>query len=203
MEITSFLKGALIGFLMAVPIGPIGIICIRKTLNEGRSQGLIVGLGAATADLFFSGVAAFGLTYISDTVDEQRVLIRLIGGVILLLIGIKMFRKQPADPEIKGYIGGKLKTYISIMFLTLTNPLTIFAFIAVFSAFGLTKGLGLFSSSLLVAGVFTGSALWFLLLSSTVAQFRKKLNFDGLKWVNRVTGIFIICAGFIAMGSLI
>lgn len=188
---------------MAVPIGPIGIICVRKTLTEGRLRGLIVGLGAATADLLYGGVAAFGLTFISDTVDDQRVWIRIIGGIIFLFLGFRMFRTQPADPEIQTNNGGKLKSYISIVFLTLTNPLTIFAFIAVFSALGLAKGLGLFSSSLLVAGVFTGSSLWFLLLSSTAVLFRKKLDFVGLKWVNRVAGIFIICAGVIAMGSLI
>lgn len=203
MNITFFLIGALIGFLMAVPIGPIGIICVRKTLTEGRLRGLIVGLGAATADLLYGGVAAFGLTFISDTVDDQRVWIRIIGGIIFLFLGFRMFRTQPADPEIQTNNGGKLKSYISIVFLTLTNPLTIFAFIAVFSALGLAKGLGLFSSSLLVAGVFTGSSLWFLLLSSTAVLFRKKLDFVGLKWVNRVAGIFIICAGVIAMGSLI
>ncbi|MCF8241774.1 MAG: LysE family translocator [Melioribacteraceae bacterium] len=202
MEITFFLQGALIGFLTAVPIGPIGIICIRKTLTEGWIRGLIVGLGAATADLLYGFIAAFGVTFISDTVDDQRVWIRLIGGVILLILGFRTFRTKPADPKIQ-ISGGKLKSYISIFFLTLTNPLTIFAFIAVFTALGLAKGLTLFSSALLVAGVFTGSGLWFLLLSSTVVLFRKKLDFVGLRWVNRVAGIFIFCAGIIAMGSLI
>ena len=99
MEFTFFLKGIAIGFAMAVPVGPIGIMCIRKTLTEGRLRALIIGLGAATADLFYGCVAAFGLTFISDTLDSQRIWIRLVGGALLLFLGIKTFRAIPTDPK--------------------------------------------------------------------------------------------------------
>ncbi|MDP1995298.1 MAG: LysE family transporter, partial [Ignavibacteria bacterium] len=176
MELTLLLKGIVIGFAMAVPIGPIGIICIRKTLTEGRMRGMIIGLGAATADMLYGSIAAFGLTIISDTLLSQRVWIRLAGGALLLFLGVRTFRARPKDPKIEIQNSGRLRSYFTTIFLTLTNPLTVFAFLAVFAALGLGNGLSLFSSSVLVAGVFAGSFLWFLLLSSGATLFREKLD---------------------------
>ncbi len=203
MELTIFLKGIVIGFAMAVPVGPIGIMCIRKTLTEGKLRGLVIGLGAATADFFYGCVAAFGLTVISDTLVSQRIWIRLVGGALLLFLGVKTFRARPADPNIPVNSNGMLRSYLTTVFLTLTNPLTIFAFLAVFAVLGLGTGLGYFSASALVIGVFIGSGLWFLLLSSGVIIFRKKLDLVGLQWVNRIAGILIIISGVIAIGSLL
>ena len=203
MEFTFFLKGIAIGFLMAIPIGPIGIMCIRKTLTEGRLSGLIIGLGAATADLFYGCVAAFGLTVTSDTLTNQRIWIRIVGGALLFFLGIKTFRAQPKDTKLKISGSGRLRSYVTVVFLTLTNPLTIFAFIAVFAAFGLGDGLSFFSAIVLVAGVFIGSCLWFFLLTSGTILFRKKLDLVGLKWVNKIAGILIIISGLIAIGSLL
>jgi threonine/homoserine/homoserine lactone efflux protein len=202
MALADFLKGILIGFAMAVPIGPIGIMCIRKTLTEGRIHGLIIGLGAATADLLYGCVAAFGLTVISNTLNSQRIWIRLVGGALLLFLGIRTFRAQPADPKLSLNNSGMLRSYLTTVFLTLTNPVTIFAFIAVFASLGLGNGLSYFSASALVTGVFIGSALWFLLLSSGVTLFRKKLDKAGLRWVNRIAGALIILTGIIAIVSL-
>ena len=203
MDFTFFLKGIGIGFIMAIPIGPIGIMCIRKTLTEGRLSGLIIGLGAATADLFYGCVAAFGLTVISDTLTDQRIWIRIAGGALLFFLGVKTFRAHPKDPKLKTTGSGRLRSYLTVVFLTLTNPLTIFAFIAVFAAFGLGDGLSFFSAAILVAGVFIGSCLWFLLLSSGTILFRKKLDLVGLKWVNKIAGILIIISGLIIIGSLL
>jgi len=203
MELTFFLKGIAIGFIMAIPIGPIGIMCIRKTLTEGRLSGLIIGLGAATADLFYGCVAVFGLTVISDTLSDQRIWIRIVGGALLFFLGIKTFRAQPKDPKLKISGSGRLRSYFTVVVLTLTNPLTIFAFIAVFAAFGLGDGLSFFSAVVLVAGVFIGSCLWFFLLTSGTILFRKKLDLVGLKWVNKIAGILIIISGFIVIGSLL
>ncbi|MDR3609447.1 MAG: LysE family transporter [Ignavibacteriaceae bacterium] len=203
MAFTDFLKGIFIGFAMAVPIGPIGIICIRKTLTEGRLHGLIIGLGAATADLLYGCVAAFGLTMISNTLVSQRIWIRLVGGALLLFLGIRTFRTKPNSPNIPTNTSGILRSYLTTVFLTLTNPLTIFAFIAVFAALGLGNGLSYFSASSLVAGVFIGSCLWFLLLSSGVTLFKKKLDLVGLKWINRIAGSLIIISGIIAIISVI
>ncbi|MFO7447932.1 MAG: LysE family transporter [Ignavibacteriaceae bacterium] len=203
MDINFFIKGLIIGFAMAVPIGPIGIICVRKTLTEGRMHGMVIGLGAATADLLYGSVAAFGLTIISDTLQSHRVWIRLVGGALLIFLGIRTFRVRPADPGIPLRQTGKLRSYFTTIFLTFTNPITIFAFIAVFSALGLGEGLGFFSASILVSGVFLGSGLWFLILSSGVTLFRKKLDLTGMKWVNKIAGVLIFISGLIALGSLI
>ncbi|MDP3684308.1 MAG: LysE family transporter [Ignavibacteria bacterium] len=203
MELTLLLKGMIIGFAMAVPIGPIGIICIRKTLTEGRMRGLIIGLGAATADMLYGSIAAFGLTVISDTLLSQRVWIRLAGGALLLFLGVRTFRARPKDPKIEIQSSGRLRSYFTTIFLTLTNPLTVFAFLAVFAALGLGNGLSLFSSSVLVAGVFAGSFLWFLSLSSGATLFRKKLDVIGLRWVNKIAGILIVISGVIAIASLL
>ncbi|HUX60218.1 MAG TPA: LysE family transporter [Ignavibacteriaceae bacterium] len=203
MELIFLLKGIFIGFAMAVPIGPIGIMCIRKTLTEGRLRGLIIGLGAATADLLYGCVAAFGLTYISNAISNEKLWIRLIGGTLLLFLGIKTFRAKPADPKSNIHSSGMLGSYLYTVFLTLTNPLTIFAFIAVFAALGLGNEVNVFSGSALVIGVFIGSCLWFLSLSSGVTLFRKKLDIIGLGWVNRIAGILIILSGVIAIVSVL
>jgi threonine/homoserine/homoserine lactone efflux protein len=203
MGLTIFLKGIFIGFAMAVPVGPIGIMCIRKTLTEGRFRGLIIGFGAATADLFYGCVASFGLTVISDMLISQRIWIRLVGGALLLFLGIRTFRAQPADPKFQIHSSGIVRSYLTTVFLTLTNPLTIFAFIAVFAALGLGNRLGYFSASVLVAGVFISSCLWFIFLSSGVILFRKKLELGGLLWVNRIAGILIIISGVYAIVSLL
>ena len=202
MELSFLFKGILIGFAMAVPLGPIGIICIRKTLTEGRLRGLIIGFGAATADLLYASVAAFGLTFISDTLNSQRVWIRLVGGALLILLGFRTFKAKPKDPKLLIKNGGMLKSYLSTVFLTLTNPFTIFAFIAIFAALGLGEGLSYVFASLLVVGVFIGSSLWFAVLSSGVTLFRNKLNLDGLRWVNKIAGLLIVMSGVIAVISL-
>ena len=203
MDYIFFLKGIAIGFAMAVPVGPIGIMCIRKTLTEGRLRGMIIGLGAATADLFYASVAAFGITFISDTLVSQKFWIRLVGGALLLFLGVRIFCALPKDPKIRIENGGILRSYLTTVFLTLTNPLTIFAFLAVFAALGLDSELKFFSAAVLVAGVLIGSCLWFLILSSGTILFRNKLDLDGLRWVNKIAGILIIISSFIAFGSLL
>jgi threonine/homoserine/homoserine lactone efflux protein len=203
MDLTFIIKGILIGFAMAVPLGPIGIICIRKTLTEGRIRGLVIGMGAATADMFYAAIAAFGLTVISDTLNEHRIWIRLVGGALLLFLGIRTFLAKPKDPKLQINGSSALRSYLTTIFLTLTNPFTIFAFIAVFATLGLGNGLSYLSATILVVGVFIGSLLWFVILSSGVTFFRKKLDLKGLRWVNKIAGILIIISGIIAIVSLI
>ncbi len=203
MEPIFFLKGLIIGFGMAVPIGPVGVLCIRKTLIGGHLRGLVIGLGAATADSLFGSIAAFGLTFVSDVITSQHFWLRLVGGGILLFLGIRTFRAKRKDPVIPYENRGLLGSYISAFLLVLTNPVTIFAFVAVFAAFGLGHKLFVVSACILVLGVFTGSGLWFLVLSYVATIFRKKLDSDGLRWVNRIAGVLIILSGAAALVSLI
>lgn len=203
IALTYFLQGIVIGFAMALPVGPIGIMCIRKTLTEGRVHGLVIGLGAATADMVYSCIAAFGLTMITDILDSQKFWIRLVGGTLILFLGAKIFRAKPTDPKVPVKNPGMLGSYLYTFFLTLTNPLTIFAFIGVFAALGLGSGLSIFSAIALVLGVFIGSSLWFIALSSGFTLFRHKFKLNGLVWVNRIAGGLIIISGFIALISLL
>jgi threonine/homoserine/homoserine lactone efflux protein len=203
MEPIFFLKGLIIGFAMAVPIGPIGIMCIRKTLAEGHSRGMIIGLGAATADSLYGSIAVFGLTFISDVIATQHFWVSLVGGGLLLFLGIRTFRAKRKDPIIPFDKKGLLGSYISAFLLALTNPVTIFAFIAVFAAFGLGHKLFVISASILVLGVFIGSCLWFLTLGFVATLFRRKLDSEGLRWVNRISGALIILSGVVALVSVI
>ena len=203
MELLLFLKGLIIGFAMAVPIGPLGIMCIRKTLAEGHSRGLIIGFGAATADSLFGCIAAFGLTFVSDVIASQQLWLGLVGGGLLLFLGIRTFRARPKDPIIPFGGKGLLGSYISAFLLALTNPVTIVAFVAVFAAFGLGHGLNIISACLLVLGVFIGSFLWFLTLSFGATFFRKTLNAGGLRWVNRIAGVLIVLSGLAAFVSVL
>jgi threonine/homoserine/homoserine lactone efflux protein len=203
MEPIFFIKGLIIGFAMAVPIGPIGIMCIRKTLAEGHTRGLIIGLGAATADSLYGIIAAFGLTFISDAIATQHFWLRLVGGALLLFLGIRTFRAKRKDPAIPSDNKGMLRSYATAFLLALTNPVTIFAFVAVFAAFGLGHRLSISSACILVIGVFTGSSLWFFTLGYVATLFRKKLDAGGLTWVNRISGVLIILSGIAALVSLI
>jgi threonine/homoserine/homoserine lactone efflux protein len=203
MEPLFFLKGLIIGFAMAVPIGPIGVMCIRKTLAEGHTHGLIIGLGGAAADSLYGSIAAFGLTFLSDMISREQVWVRLIGGGILLFLGLRTFFAKARDQMLPFVKKGLLGSFVSVFILALTNPVTVFAFIAVFAAFGLGHQMTVVSACVLVLGIFAGSLLWFLTLGFAATFFRKRLNRTGLRWVNRVAGVLLVLSGVAAFVSLI
>lgn len=202
MDIPFLLRGLAIGFSIAAPVGPIGVLCIRRTLAEGRASGLVSGLGAATADAIYGGIAGFGLTFISSFLVGQQVGLRLIGGVFLCYLGLKTFLAKPAEQAASAEGNGLFAAYALTLFLTLTNPLTIISFAAIFAGLGLASTSGNYvSAGVLVLGVFIGSALWWLILSGGVGVFREKFNPDGLQWVNRISGAIIIGFGLLALLS--
>lgn len=201
MENNLLVQGLIIGFSIAIPVGPIGLLCIRKSLAEGHLPGFIIGLGAATADALYGCLAAFGLSFVSNLLISQEIWFRLIGGVFLCYIGVKTFNAHPAEKSTETNGRGLLSSYVSTFFLTLTNPMTILAFVGIFAALGLGDGLNYTSAATLVLGVFLGSALWFLMLSFVVTLFRNKISHVGLGWVNRISGVLIIAFGVIAILS--
>ena len=204
MAVSFFLKGLIIGFSIAAPVGPIGILCMRRTLSNGRIAGFVSGLGAATADAFYGCVAGFGLTFISNFLIHQQFSLRIIGGAFLCYLGIKTFMTVPTDREMTSDGNGLITGYATTFFLTLTNPLTIISFAAVFAGLGLGETDGDYlSAGLLVAGVFLGSAMWWLTLSTGVAVFRGRFTDRGLQWVNRLAGIIIAAFGVAAFASLV
>ncbi len=203
MDITFLFKGLAIGFSIAAPVGPIGVLCIRRTLAEGRVSGLVSGLGAATADAIYGCIAGFGLTFISNFLVSQQVWLRLIGGVFLCYLGVKTMLAKPAEHAALAKANGLVGAYASTFFLTLTNPMTIISFAAIFAGLGLASTRGNYlSAGVLVLGVFIGSALWWLILSGGVGVFREKFNPHGLQWVNRISGVMIAGFGLFAMWKM-
>jgi threonine/homoserine/homoserine lactone efflux protein len=203
-DFSFVLKGLIIGFSIAAPVGPIGVLCIRRTLAEGRAHGLVSGLGAATADGFYGTIAALGLTLVSSFLAEQANWLRLIGGAYLCYLGIKTFRSRPAERAAEAKGRGLLGAYTSTLFLTLTNPLTIFAFAAIFAGVGAEAAAGNTLGALnVVLGVFLGSAAWWLILVTLTSLFRSRLTTGGLVWVNRVSGIIILGFGAVMLYGLI
>ena len=203
MNVGLFLKGLAIGFSIAAPVGPIGILCMRRTLAGGRIAGFVSGLGAATADAIYGGIAGFGLTLVANFLMHQQFGLRLAGGMFLCYLGVKTFAAKPAQKEAAAKDNGLLADYASTFFLTLTNPMTIISFAAVFAGLGLGEtGGNYLSAGLLVSGVVLGSALWWLALSAGVSVFRSRFTEKGLRWVNRLAGAIITAFGLAAFWSL-
>ncbi len=194
-------KGLLLGFSIAAPVGPIGILCIRRTLTQGMRNGLAAGLGAATADAFYGSIAAFGFTIITTIFVDHSLSLRIIGSGFLGYLGYSTFIAKPASMKEEVYQDGWVRAFLTTFFLTITNPMTILSFSAVFAGFGIGDATsGLFSSYLLVAGVFLGSCLWWFLLSGMVQLLRHRFNYQRLIWVNRISGTLII--GFAVISFL-
>ena len=204
MALGFFLKGMIIGFSIAAPVGPIGVLCIRRSLTDGRWIGLATGLGAATADAAYGCVAGFGLTAVSSFLVNHRFWLGLIGGVFLCYLGVRTFQSRPAENAADAPTGcGGLSAYFSTLLLTLTNPMTILSFVAVFGGFGLGTSPDYPAASSLVLGVFTGSALWWLILSSGAALFRSRVTSAWMRVVNRLSGAVIFTFGLYALGTLL
>ena len=204
MDISLLLKGLVIGFSIAAPVGPIGVLCIRRTLVQGRLYGFISGLGAASADAIYGAIAGFGLTFISNFLVEQQTWLRLIGGLFLFVLGLKTLLEKPTDQAFSDQRNKLIDAYSSTFFLTITNPITIISFAAIFAGLGLASdGRSYFSAGILVLGVFTGSLLWWLLLSGGAGIFREKFTLNGLQWTNRISGAVIIGFGIFAFLSVV
>jgi len=195
MDQSFLLRGLVIGFSIAAPVGPIGVLCMRRTLAQGRLFGFASGLGAATADAVYGCVAGFGLTAVSDLLVRQQSWLRLIGGLFLCWLGVKNFLAKPAREAAARSRDAWTGAYLSTLVLTITNPMTILSFAAVFAGLGLGNGATDYAGAAsLVSGVFLGSTAWWLLLSGGVGMFREKLNDQHLRWINRISGAII--AGF-------
>jgi threonine/homoserine/homoserine lactone efflux protein len=203
MDINFFLRGLIIGFSIAAPVGPIGVLCIRRTLAQGHVFGFVSGLGAATADAIYGCIAGLGLTFISSLLIHQQIWLRLIGGAFLCYLGVKTFMSLPAEQAAKAKGNSLVGAYASTFLLTLTNPMTMLSFAAVFAGLGVASTRGNYTLAIiLVLGVFTGSALWWLMLSGGIGLFRTKLTPRRLQWVNRISGVLITAFGLLALLNL-
>ena len=198
-----YVQGLIVGFSIAAPVGPIGLLCIHRSLTRGRVSGLVSGLGAATADAIYGSVAGFGVSFVSTFLVSQQNWVRLIGGAFLVYLGVRIWRGNPRNSGTAERDRGLLGDYASTLALTLSNPLTIISFAAIFSGLGLAGSGGDYLAALaLVSGVFSGSTLWWVVLSTGVATFRRRLEQGAMRWVNRISGSIILAFGLVAILSL-
>ena len=211
LEVELLWKGALIGFAIAAPVGPIGILCIRRTLSDGRLAGFVSGLGAAGADAIYGLVAALGLTWIGDFLQDHRDWVSVIGGLFLLYLGFIEIRAKPVDPTAPApKPTGLVGHFVSTLFWTLANPLTILSFIAIYTGLdvaGPGGSVGPAESNFpgitaLVVGVFCGSALWWLVLSMSVGLFRHHFGGQPMRWPNIIAGALILGFGGYALTAI-
>lgn len=204
MEPGLFIKGVVIGFSIAAPVGPIGVLCIMRTLNGGRASGLLTGLGAATADGVYGCLAGFGVTFVAGFLVEQEAWLRFAGGVFLVYLGVGSFLRKPSEAAASGDNRGLLSDYGSTVLLTLTNPMTVFSFGAVFASFGIAPDRdGYLGATVLIGGIVSGSALWWIILSLGVDFFRDRLAPAHLGLINRAAGAVIGGFGLAALVTLL
>lgn len=201
------LNGVLIGIVVAAPIGPVNLICIRRTLAYGRTNGFVSGLGAAIGDAVFALVAAFGLTAASSTLMAVGDWLQVIGALFLIGLGVHTYLNKPSDTEaVNVKSTGKLAAAVTAtFFLTITNPATMLGFVAIFGGVGglVTSEPSMMTASLLVLAVFIGSALWWLGVTMTVGLLRDRMTDQTLILINRVSGVLIVSFGVFILGRLI
>jgi len=204
MNISLFLKGLFVGFLISTPVGPIAVLCIQRTLSRSKLHGIVSGLGAATADVVYSFIAAFGLTFISNFLVKEQLWLRLVGGIFICYMGARVFLSKSEQRTAQGDSNSFVRDYVSAFFLALTNPVTFLAFAAIFAGLGLVRTTEhQITALLLVAGVFVGSGLWWLILSCITATFLGKLIYGKPAWLNKVSGVVIIVFGLLVLLTLI
>ncbi len=203
MDFSFFARGLLIGLSIAATVGPMCILCIQRTLYKGQLYGLVSGLGIATADAAYGSIAAFGLTLITSFLVSQQGWIRLIGGLFLIYLGLKAVISKPAERGAAAKANSYFGAYVSTLVLTLTNPLTILSFAAIFAGIGVGGANKSFiSATTVVLGVFTGSSLWWCILTGGISLLRGKFTPRWLRWINRISGIILILFGIFALLSL-
>jgi len=190
-------KGIIVGIAVTAPVGPLGVLCIQRTINRGVFSGLVTGFASALADIMYAIIAGFGVSVIADFLDANQVMIRIIGGIIVVVLGIRIYLSNPA----KQYRRQKTqkRTYISDLIsgflITITNPVVIVVFGAVFASLGLDKVESGKSVIITIVGVFAGAIGWWLFLTTFVNIFRAKINFRKLWWINKITGSFVTIFG--------
>lgn len=201
MGLVLLLKGVIVGLLASIPLGPIGVICIQRTINKGRLSGFMSGIGAATADTIFATVAGFSLTLVINFIEEKQLIFQVVGGFIIMILGVSIFYTNPIR-QLKRHRKNKssiLEDYLSVLFLTITNPMAVFLFVGLFAAVGIgSPGGNVFYAGILLSGVFLGAATWWLVLSSVVNRFRAKFRLKQLWYINKISGGVIFILGLIA-----
>ncbi len=201
MLLVALVKGIAVGIVIALPVGPVGVLCVRRTLFEGPTYGFVSGLGAAAADAIFAIVAGFGVTIVRDFMLRYQDWFGAAGGLFLLYVGVRaLLEASDAEPE---PLDGEayVTAFASTFALTITNPITILAFAGIFAKVGVSGEGDLLEMAVLVGGVFLGSLLWWLALSFGIAGFRRLLGSIRLKWINRISGAILTLSGLALLAA--
>jgi len=200
-----FIKGIVLGFISSIPLGPIGIICIQRTLSKGRWSGFISGLGAASADTFVAIIAGLGLSFIINFIKSNSFIFILLGGLVLIILGAQIFFKSPVKQfrERKMNKTSLHTDFLSVFVLTLSNPVAVFVLITIFASLNLVKAHIFYLLMLIFAGIFAGAGLWWFLLTSFVNVYRNKFRLKNLWWLNKITGAIIFAFGLVALFSIL
>ena len=200
MKMLLLLQGILLGFSIAAPVGPIGLLCIRRTLEFGVGRGFVSGLGAATADAMYGMTAACGFSAAAVILLEYQGALRLLGGAYLIYLGLSTLRKAPAAKTALEIKREKLfSCYASTFMLTITNPMTIMSFAAVFAGIGIAGGDGTLNAAVLVGGIFLGSLIWWAILSAGVGMVREKFDAGKMRMINFISGLLLTTFGVYAL----
>jgi threonine/homoserine/homoserine lactone efflux protein len=201
MDATPLVKGIVIGFIIAAPVGPVGVLCIRRALADGRVAAFVAGLGAAVADTIYGAVAALGLTLVTDFLTDHRVGLSLVGGLFLLFLGWRTMQAHTEMLPTPDTHVGLMRDFISTFLITLTNPATILAFMAVFASITAVQArhAAALDTGLLITGVFIGSAAWWGLLSAIAGAARSRFQARWLIWLNRASGALLIGFGVVVL----
>lgn len=191
------IKGLGFGILVSAPLGPLGVLCIQRTINKGFLSGFVSGFGAAMADLIYASIAGLGISIIADFIEAQQSIIRAVGGIVVLVLGVLIFNSNPVKQLRKqktqksSYIGD----FISSFLITITNPLTVVFFGAVFTGVGLNHTDSLEPVVLILLGIFIGALFWWMALTIIVNLFRKRIRLRNLWWINKITGVLVAIFG--------
>jgi threonine/homoserine/homoserine lactone efflux protein len=203
MILLLLLKGIAVGLAIAAPVGPVAVLCIRRTLLQGPPAGLASGFGAVTADVIFGAMATFGVAQVADTLLRHEMALQIVGGGFLLGLGINTYFKAPPQPG-RPIAGRIVQSYATAFLLTITNPITIVAFTAIFAGFGVVgHNMSLPARWSLILGVAIGATLWWCSLTLTASFLRERIAVHQLRWLNKVSGGLIVVFGIAALGSLV
>jgi threonine/homoserine/homoserine lactone efflux protein len=204
LDFILILKGIVVGISVSAPLGPLGILCIQRTINKGFFSGFISGFGAAVADILYASVAGFGISIIANFLKAHQGIITGVGGIIVFIVGILIFRSNPVKQirQQKTQKRSFVSDFVSSFFITITNPLTIVVFGMVFTGFGLDASSTIKLILFTLIGIFSGALLWWMSLTLFVNIFRRKIRLRNLYWINKITGLFVAIFGVIVFLSI-
>lgn len=204
MDSSLVLQGMIIGLILAVPVGPLSLMCIQRSLSEGKLHGIVSGLGVATADSFYALVAFLGLTVISGFILSWQDYFRVIAALVLFVVGVKIFLTLPQTADPDDVPGSYTRDYLSMAAITLANPMTITFLMVTLPGFGFVFGGSSLQSTVeFVGGFFCGSMLWWIVLCGMLGAVRSRIGTGALRLINRVSGIGIVGIGVYMVVSLI